>query len=1127
MSLRKSIERTRVAAWLASAFVFGFAPAGLAQNATPPAPAAPAAPATAADGEKKEGDEDLTKASGEVAVKKELKVLEEVFKRRAALQYLKGDKGARDQIVADLDPESAAAIKSLTDDDTVFTNLDYHFIEKMKNCEDRVLYRMRKDQFQGIEDLLESVKDKQYPTSAAFANVMNLVEMNFRYALRKGLISDAEFAKDIAARLTSETVRINGTAGHAIDEIAKAFWKDSKPDQFPAYWFDPSSGPISYEFGKVPEAPAYPTVDLNTATRDQLLAIPNVESEIADAITAYAKKNGFQGPAELRLVPEVPKHLIDPLETVCSASPVSKKKQWTVMVYLNAANNLEPCGIDDVNEMEKIGSTRDVNVVVQLDRYKGHEKRVQPNPQYFRNPYSEFEHQFYVGLNNAPGSARFYVLKDDDPVRVQSVVKGATGEADAGRPEHLADFGKWAVENFPAEHYALVIWNHGAGWSGVSYDENTNHGLDLPEVRTALEQICGELKKQDKPKLDVLDFDACLMATLEVAYELRDTVDYLAASQETEPGDGMPYDDYLKWLVTYPEAPPASFAKAMVDTYVKSYMPKGSQVEGDMAFLSETKSAMRLSKIAELKSRIETFAAAMLERPALIGEVAEEVVGDARRFGRLVDIQDFLKKIQGKAKNDIALKAAVDSVIDLIGYPTTGVDKLVNEVIIKRRSAGAVVWGYNNWQSPPRSLAPFVHQSKYAKTPLVGPDDKGNYVAKIQFPPMLFDPKTKKPVAITQIDYRFEDEQEKRTVKDFVNNFITTDFAPDGVVIAEGHLVSNNRSHGVSLYFPSYLGFDSEYLRLQFAKDSKWVELCNRFPMKKLENPAPVAMLGINHATKADRDELGKIVVKDAYKDAIRKYDFASRLSGDLTKLGFRFDSIRDPRPYGEDWEQFVGHWQDGVVILDNHDGLGSGGGNPFGYLSSSFPSGPQSSGPEGRTVMRLLSRGGRLLLSTPAATAATWDLPLYRDTLGLTYGERWDLDYKFKSPSATSAKIAGDKVFTITPARKGAPIQTFTGGDGVTPFCVLENGKMIGAKIAREDKDTKKAFRAVVLGFYLSDVANDDDRRLLVEEALAFLNATPAPKEAEKQPIGAAAPTPKPPAAAPPAEAGTGSRDH
>jgi hypothetical protein len=123
----------------------------------------------------------------------------------------------------------------------------------------------------------------------------------------------------------------------------------------------------------------------------------------------------------------------------------------------------------------------------------------------------------------------------------------------------------------------------------------------------ALEQITGAIRSKDgKKKLDVLDFDACLMATVEVAYELKDTVDFLLASQETEPGDGMPYDDYLAWLTTYPEASPLSFSKAMVDTYVKSYAPKGSQSGGEVVGFSETKSAIHLGRMDDTARRSRT-----------------------------------------------------------------------------------------------------------------------------------------------------------------------------------------------------------------------------------------------------------------------------------------------------------------------------------------------------------------------------------------------------------------------------------------------------------------------------------------------------------------------------------------
>jgi Clostripain family len=1058
-----------------------FAPIALAQ--TPPAPT-PGAPTLEKESEKKE---DLLVAPKDFKIKTELATLEEVFKRRLALLYLKNEKAAREPILKDLDPGSAQSIQQFLDDASTFTNLEYHFVEKMKNCERRLLHRLRADSFQGIEDLLEVVKDKKFPHTAAYSNLLNTVDMNFRYALRKGLITDGEFAKDVGRRLTDETVRVNGTAGHNALDLAKQTWKDTPPDQFPAYWFDPSSGPISYDFGDVPPSPPYPQIDLNKATREELLGIPSLESEAVDGILAYAKKNGFEGPEELRLVKDLPTHLVSPLQTLAVASHQKKQKKWTVMVFLNAANNLEPYGIEDMNEMEKVGSTRDVNVVVELVRYHGREKKPRANSAYFSNPYQERETQFYYGLDNTPGNARYYVLKDEDDVRVQSVVKSNAGPADGGRTESLADFGKWAVENYPAENYALVIWNHGAGWSGVSYDDNSHHGMDLPEVRDGVEQIVAKLQN-GKKKLDILDFDACLMATLEVGYELKDCVDYLLASQETEPGDGMPYDDYLQFLVKYPETPAVAFAKSMVDAYVKSYAPKGSQTFQDMSSFSETKSAIRLSRMSDTKAAVEALAQKLDARPALLGEVAEDVVRDTRKFGRLVDLHDFSTRLKERAKDDAELKTACDAVLDGIGYPTDAY-KLVNEMVVKRRSPGAVIWGFNDWLSPPRNLAPFVHKSKHAKTPLTGPDEKGNYTAKISFPPMMRDPKSNKYVAVTQIDWRFEDEQEKRVFKDFASTFVTMDFPETSPVIAEGHMVSNNRSRGLSIYFPAYLGFDKEYLKLRFAEGSAWTALCQKFPLKKIENPQPLALLGVNHVTKAEREKLGAIAVREEFGKTLRAYDFAAQWRGDLTSLSKTFDVITDPRPYGEDWLGLSRHWQDGVIVLDNHSGAPNGG-NPYSYVASG-QSAPVSVGPDGRTVMRFLKQGGNVLLTTPDVARELWETPLYRDTLGLAYGQRWDYSFTFKVEGAGG--LAG-KTIEITPSRKGESIMTFTAasrGDGVEPLAVLEpGGRWIGATIDRTDPETGKDYRAVVLGFYLADIRNDADRRALLAHALEFLQA-------------------------------------
>jgi hypothetical protein len=1044
--------------------------AAAAQEATPREPPA----ANAADPNEKGKDKD------QVKIKAELQLLDKVYQKRLLLRYLKDDEGVRKSVVDALTPRSGDAVRRIIEDDADFKRLDYHLAEKIENCQRRLLAQLRKDKFQGIEDLLEFVTDRKFPENAAYAPLMSTVDMNFRYALRKGLIGKDDFAKDLGERFTAAALVIQGTSGHSLSELAKTVWKDKKPTEIPAWWFDPASGPIVYEFTAVPSSPEYPMVNLNQAGVEELLTLPSMEQEAAEAIRKYAEKNGFQGPEELRLIREVPRHLLEPLQTLCTAGHTPKQKKWTVMVFLNAANNLEPCGIEDLNEMEKVGSSREVNVVVELARYHPTLKSPPVNGQYFSNPLAEHHPVFYYGLENGPGISRYYVLQDDDDVLVHSVLKERGPNTDAGRPESLAEFCKWAIERYPAEHYALVIWNHGAGWAGVSYDENTEHGMDLPGLRTAMEQTCATLG--EGRRIDVLDFDACLMATLEVGYELKDTVDYLVASQETEPGDGMPYDDYLKWLVMYPSAPPDCLAKAMVDSYVRSYAPKGSQVDGDDSSFSETKSAVRLSKMEDLRGAIHRVAELLLARPTLLGEVTEQFMCDVRRFGRLVDIHDFFTKLAEREKKDEELKNAIQAVIDLIAYPQDRY-KLVNEVVITRRSAGSVIWGFNGWLVPPSSLAPYVHEGRYAKTPLVGPDERGNYVARIEFPAMLTDPNSDRPVQVTEINYRFDDEQTKRTAKDFKNLFIATDFPEEAAVLAEGHMVSNCRSHGLSIYFPAYLGFAPEYERLRFAQDSPWARLCAMFPLKKMESAEPVLLAGIDHLTRAERERLGAIVTPYEFRQAMCKLDTTTPWGEPLKALGCPFTAVPDPRPYGQDWAGLIAQCNPKLVIADNTDGTPSGGQDPYDYLSSRGPAMPVLQGPDGRTLGEYLGKGGRLLLTTPAILGRSWDLPFYRDLLGLTYGQRWDRSYKFRLADRE------EPVFEIEPQRKGQTIRTFTGGDGVSPLCVLADSQaLIGAKIERTHPGTGAPFRAVVLGFYLTDVKDPAQRQALLREILTFL---------------------------------------
>src|SRR5690606_5837113 len=110
------------------------------------------------------------------------------------------------------------------------------------------------------------------------------------------------------------------------------------------------------------------------------------------------------------------------------------------------------------------------------------------------------------------------------------------GTVNTGDPAFLADFIRNGILAYPAEHYALVLSDHGASWPGVGADGSSNNDtLTVPELEKALATALDGLAIGT---LDMVGFDACLMATYEVASALAPYADRLVASQELEPGHG-------------------------------------------------------------------------------------------------------------------------------------------------------------------------------------------------------------------------------------------------------------------------------------------------------------------------------------------------------------------------------------------------------------------------------------------------------------------------------------------------------------------------------------------------------------------------------------------------------------
>jgi hypothetical protein len=231
---------------------------------------------------------------------------------------------------------------------------------------------------------------------------------------------------------------------------------------------------------------------------------------------------------------------------------------WTVMLYQNADDQvLEKDIFVDLNEAERVGSTDRVHIVAQLDRYRGG----------------------FQGDGNWTGTRRYYVTRDDDLMSIGSELVADVGEVNMADPAALVDFAVWAIENYPADKYVLILSDHGMGWPGGWHDPDPGgpgirsiplanrlgNQLYLMEIDAAL----GEIRSRTGvDKLELVGMDACLMGHIEVFAALAPHARYAVASQEVEPALGWAYTSFLGALAANPDMSGAELSRQIVDSYI-------------------------------------------------------------------------------------------------------------------------------------------------------------------------------------------------------------------------------------------------------------------------------------------------------------------------------------------------------------------------------------------------------------------------------------------------------------------------------------------------------------------------------------------------------------------------------
>lgn len=312
-------------------------------------------------------------------------------------------------------------------------------------------------------------------------------------------------------------------------------------------------------------------------------------------------------------------------------------KNWTFMVYLDADNNLESAGIDDLNEMEMEGSTSDINVIVQIDRISGYDS----------------------SNGDWNGAKRYYITKDYSSGTISSTVVQDLGEVNMGLTSTLQNFIQWGKSNYPADNYALILWDHGSGImygstpGGVCWDDSNSHDyLTLSEIKSVL--------SNPSYAVNLVGFDACLMGAVEVHYQLKDCVDVIIGSEELEPGDGYPYNDIINYLKNNPSATPQQLGQQIVIKYDNSYS----------YFFDDVTQAAANAMTAEFVDSLQDFITDL----DIIAVTQKSNIQNARsnslefHVSSYIDLYDFADEIQSSCTGSVDSSAQflMDNITNII-----------------------------------------------------------------------------------------------------------------------------------------------------------------------------------------------------------------------------------------------------------------------------------------------------------------------------------------------------------------------------------------------------------------------------------------------------------------------------
>ena len=349
-----------------------------------------------------------------------------------------------------------------------------------------------------------------------------------------------------------------------------------------------------------------------------------------------------------------------------TAKAAEPEKEWTFMLFMAADNNLEAATSIDINELEKYGSTDEVNFVAQIDRN------------------GNYDHDSELKWK---GAKRFYITKDKNTKKMTSPAVKSLGDVDMAAPQTLIDFVSWTVKNYPAKKYALILWNHGTGWKeinpdvleadvgeiglpsgatpastisyNISYDDTSKTSMNIPTLGKTLAKI---VDITDGP-LEIMGFDACLMQMAEVAWTTRQYSKCQLGSPDLEPERGWPYDKIAAIVTADPEISGIDLARKVTEAYAKSY----SGCAGAQGNTAVAISVIDQSMSDEFQSALDNFCKVAISNISNIDKY-EFARDEALKYsyGDYVDLGHFLAILIQKTHASSPVKSAATRLLKTI-----------------------------------------------------------------------------------------------------------------------------------------------------------------------------------------------------------------------------------------------------------------------------------------------------------------------------------------------------------------------------------------------------------------------------------------------------------------------------